>query len=97
MQSALKTLLWILVVLVIAGGAYYWYQNAHPVAPATPATSEATSTDNGAPASLLASGSDTSDAGLSQDLTGIDTQMSTLNADTASIDSGLNDQPIPQQ
>lgn len=96
MQSVLKTLLWILVVIVIAGGIYYWYQNAHS-APASPATSEATSTGDGAPASLLASGSDTSDAGLSQDLAGIDTQMSTLDADTASIDSGLNDQPIPQQ
>ena len=96
MQSALKITLWILVVIVVAGGIYYWYQNARSNAPAAP-TPVATSTGNGAPASVLPSGSDTSDAALNQDLSGMDTQLSAMSADTASIDSGMNDQPIPQQ
>lgn len=39
---------------------------------------------------------DTSDAAIDKDLSSVDNQMNNLNADSGSIDQGLNDQPIAQ-
>jgi hypothetical protein len=99
MTSALKAVLWILVAIVVIGGAYYWYESTHPsVAPVAVGSQTSTSTQASVPAGpTLASGSDTSDAALQQDLSGMDSQMSVMNSDTAAIDQGLNDTPVSQQ
>ena len=94
MQNTWKIVLWILIVLVLAGGAYYWYANRSPIGTPSLGTEQQT---QAADPSALPSGSDTSDAALQQDSAAIDTQMSGMNDDTASIDSGLNDQQVPQQ
>ena len=98
MNSALKAILWILVALVVIGGAYYWYQGRHSVVPVAPPVQTTTTAQANVPTGpTLASGSDTSDAGLTQDLAGVDGQMSQMSADTAAIDQGLGDTPVTQQ
>ena len=96
MNGALKTVLWILVAIVVIGGAYYWYQSRPAALPAE--QQQANAGSQAAPTGpSLASGTDTSDAALQQDVVGMDAQMSTMSADTAAIDAGLNDTQIPQQ
>jgi len=98
MTSALKAVLWILVALVVIGGAYYWYESRHPAVSPVAQTSQTSNVSQAAPTGpTLASGSDASDAGLTQDLSGIDSQISTMNSDTAAIDQGLSDTPVSQQ
>ncbi len=70
----------VVVVLVLAGGAYYWYQHMNPTSTATFVNTPAT----------LPSGSDTSDQGLQQDTAAIDAQMKGLSTDQATVNSSVN-------
>ena len=46
--------------------------------------------------SVLSSAKDVSNNALDKDLTAIDSQLGALNSDSASVDQGLNDKPMPQ-
>jgi hypothetical protein len=86
-----KIVSWVVVALVVLGGLYYYFVMRHPAPTLQPETGQ-----NGATQPALASGSDTSDAGLQQDLAGMDTQMSAMNSDTADIDSSMGDSEVTQ-
>ncbi len=96
----------IIALALAVGGALLW-QTLRENAPATvtinnpqPSSgSEATAADAADEEGELdaSAPSDTSDAGLDQDLAAIDSQLEQLDADATSIDSGLNDQPIAQE
>lgn len=76
-----KVAIGVIVVLVLAGLGYYWYQ--HDSMPKTAGTFVNT------PATLP-SGSDTSDQGLQQDTSAIDAQMQGLSSDQATVNSSVS-------
>lgn len=78
----MKTLKWVAVALTIAALAYgaWWYYG------------KKASEESGF---LVTSPEDTSSAALDQDLATIEDQLAGLDADSASIDAGLNDQSLP--
>ncbi len=96
MSGNVKIVLWIVLLVAVLGGLYYWYSSTKPVT--TPATQTADTT--GTPAAptgpTLPTGADTSDAALVQDVTSVDADMSAMTTDTATIDSGLNDKAVAQ-
>ena len=67
-------------------------------APSAPGNGSVAAGGNQAPSSVgsAPSSQDTSDASLNQDLSNIGTQMNGLSSDSASVDAGLNDQPVAQ-
>ena len=82
-----KMILGILVaVIAIATGAYYWHSSSQPDSTATTAdsASSADATPGNTGTSATAS-SDKSDAALVKDSAAIDTQLSGLSADNASM------------
>lgn len=90
MTKTSKTVLGIIVLIIIIVGIAVWHSKKSnaPVAATTGTdTSVPAGTDTTAPASAPASPSasvtDTSDASIDQDTAAIDTQMTTLNSDSA--------------
>lgn len=103
MTTTGKVLVGIIVVLIIAGGAYYWYAQTHN--PATAAVQEASTPDAMAGMDMstssmqksdLPSGTGTSDTSLNQDTAAIDAQMNGLDSDNSDVNSSINDQPVSQ-
>lgn len=95
----------LIVFIVLVGGAFYWYYsmpngassadvNAQPVAQTTGDSSAATAPVNTAAASISASGS--SDASFDADLSTVDTQLQSVNTDSAAVDQSFNDKPVAQ-
>ncbi len=68
----------VIIVLVLAGLGYYWYQHTA----ATPEKETFVHTP-----ATLPSGTDTSDAGIQQDTAAIDAQMAGLSSDQQTLDS----------
>lgn len=95
MSSNEKTLLWIGVVIV-AIGVIWWLTASKGVEPVEEHTPVATSTA-AATGSTASPASDTSDAALNADIGAMGTQMDGFSSDSASINSGINDQPVSQQ
>ena len=83
MSSAVKTILSILILILIAA-AVYWFTS-------TPATAP---TDTSSAA--LPTGDKTDDASLAKDLDAIDAQIGAFDADSSSVDQGLADSPVTQ-
>ncbi|OGF51999.1 hypothetical protein A3I27_01215 [Candidatus Giovannonibacteria bacterium RIFCSPLOWO2_02_FULL_43_11b] len=92
MSNTLKTIIIGLVVIILVGLGWKFYidknysdidleegANAPPVV-----ENQAASVNSG-----------TSDTALDKDLSNIDIQLNTLSNDSASIDQGLNDKPVP--
>ena len=88
-----KVVIGIIVVVVLLGGLW-WFASQQGVPAVNPGNMPAAgnNTNNGA----AISGRSTSDASLNQDLSNVDSQMNGFSADSANVDKGLNDQPIPQ-
>jgi hypothetical protein len=102
MSKTSTVVVWAVIVIIVVV-AIVWFvmgQNgAAPSAPAYPAPTSQNAPAANVPSAtggLTASPSDTSNAALNQDLTDINNQLNGLASDTASIDQGLNDQPVPQ-
>ena len=86
MSSSLKAIVWIVIVVIVAGGVW-WYLGSHKT--------EAPNTQTGnanTPAATLSQGN--TNQNLAQDLTSIDAQMNGLASDSASVSQSMNDQPI---
>ena len=108
MSKTSKIVLWVIVVIVVIGGIVWFVMGQNSAAPAGQGYSAPTSQNNPAsptsPTSatgntsggLSTAPADNSNAALSQDLASIDAQMTGLTSDSASIDQGLNDQPVAQ-
>jgi len=97
MQSIGKIILWIVIALLVLGGIYYWYSKGATQTPSTTTADQTTSANSTTGVVTLPSGSDTSDAALTQDFTAVDSQSSGMAADSAAIDAGMNDKPTSIQ
>jgi hypothetical protein len=82
----------LVVVLVIAGA---WYSLRHVTMPSQQEVMGQQSSKLN-DAQTITANRDDSDTSLDQDLTTVDTQFSAYQSDSASVDQGLNDQPIAQ-
>lgn len=95
MSGNIKVASGIVLAAIVLGGGFYWYSSTRP-APA-PVAVTPTETKPTVPAGpTLATGADTSDASLSQDVASVDADMTAMNADTTAIDAGLNDKAVAQ-
>jgi len=112
MSKTSKIVLWVIVVVIVVGAAVWFFMKpnsaapvgqgapapmpqAAPIAPTAP-TSATGNMPPSAPTGLVTAPTDDSNAALNQDLTSINSQLNGLASDSASIDQGLNDQPVPQ-
>jgi len=107
MSKTVKVILWVAVAVVVIGGVWWWMTSTggapggqSPVTanqqPAAPSPAAPAANPNSAPAPAPSTVSDNSNASLNQDLSNIDSQMDGMQSDTATINQGLNDQPISQ-
>lgn len=110
MSKTAKIAIWVIVIVVVVGGGLWWWSasmnngstamQTTPVTettPTTPTAPAATPTSTAPSGGTLTTGSDTSNAALSADLSQVDGQMNAMSGDNASINQGLNDQPVQQQ
>ncbi len=91
MTTPAKVILGIIIVLLIALGAYYFSQNGAPIGEMNGNPSDTSQTGASATNS-----NDASDAALVKDSAAIDAQLNGLSSDSAAVDAGLNDSPIAQ-
>lgn len=91
MSTTYKTVLALIVlVIVVAGGLYYWFYVRTGINPF--ANTEAVIEEESVPATTtLPSGDSTTDAALDEDLAAISAQLDALGSDSANIDAGLEE------
>ncbi len=103
MSKTSKIVIWLIIVIIVIAGVLWFVTRG--IAPSAPGTSGTSTTPNSlsvgsiAPptsSALPTPATDVSNAALNEDLTSIDNQLNGLASDSASIDQGLNDQPISQ-
>ena len=101
MSTSLKTL--IIGIIVVAAFGFGWSSyvnkkvsdiNGPGVSDLKRSNTAPNPVSDGSPA--LSSAKDVSNSALDKDLTAIDSQLGALNGDSASVDQGLNDKPMPQ-
>lgn len=86
----------IVVIVMIAGVAWYAMQTQQEPSAPVMATVPKQSTQHGAPQEnpadegIIVSTKDSSDAALDQDLSGIDKQITSLDQDSSTITEGIN-------
>ena len=95
MSKTGKIITWLVVaVVVVGGGIWLWMsgQNNGAYSPSyqAPATTTSQTSNNNQNTSA-------SNADLNSNLAQIDGQMSAMSSDSASINQGINDQPVQQQ
>lgn len=87
----------IVVLLALGAGVYYWMSSKQQPAPAPQQqTAAAPSTGQASAPSNAGLTPGTSDAELRSDVSTVDRQMAGFSSDSASVNSGLNDQPVQQ-
>ena len=102
-----KIILWIVIVVIVVGGLWWWWMASQGGAPASNNNNSVGTTTASNPAAVsssTASGTQTvasypqgdSDQSINQDMTDLNTQMSGLSSDNASVTQSLNDQPVQQ-
>lgn len=91
MTTTAKVVLGIIIVILIALGAYYFSQQGPS---GTMNGSPATETQTQGGAQSATNPSDASDAALIKDSAAIDAQINGFASDNATVDSGLNDKPV---
>jgi hypothetical protein len=97
--------MWLLVVLIVIAGIAWFVMGNKGLAPSAPGSYGTTASPSSPNAESIApptssalptSPTDDSNAALNEDLTSINNQLNGLASDSASIDQGLNDQPVTQ-
>jgi hypothetical protein len=98
--------MWLLIVLIVVVGIMWFVMRNKNVVPGVPGYSGTTAAPVAAgtvptiapptSSALPTPPTDDSNAALNQDLVSIDSQLNGLASDSASIDQGLNDQPVTQ-
>lgn len=83
-------------VIVLAAGAYYWFDHSSGSTPPVSQSATASDAGNQVVPPTLPTGTDSSDEALAQDVASVDTDLGAMAGDTSSIDSGINDTPISQ-
>jgi hypothetical protein len=103
MSTNTKIVTWVIVAVVVIGGGVLWWMHTNQTSMAPTATTTAptptqaqTTPQTQTPPSNGISMTDNSDAALQTDLSNIDSQMNGFSSDNASINQGLNDQPVAQ-
>jgi hypothetical protein len=105
MSTTAKTVLWVVAAVVVIGGIWWWIASGQTaVSPTSYPTGQAqsqssttpTATAQPAAPSNAISATDNSNAGLQANLSNIDTQMNGFSSDNASVNQGMNDQPVQQ-
>lgn len=92
MTTTAKVVLGIIIVILIALGAYYFSQQGPSgTMNGSPATQNAVQGGN---AQTATNSSDASDAALVKDSAAIDAQINGFASDNSTVDSGLNDKPV---
>jgi cytoskeletal protein RodZ len=97
MSKGAKIILSIIVVIAVAGGVWWWLmKSGQQTAMNTPTnnTTATNQTQTNTPGSVAAN--DSSNAGLQASLSNVDGKMNGFSSDNASINQGLNDQPVEQ-
>jgi hypothetical protein len=99
MPNSTKIGIAVVAVIIIVGGIWWWNMSAPQPQPAvvenTPSGGTVANGNNPTQGgAILASGN--SDTALDQNLAQVDAQLSALSSDSASVDQGLNDQPVAQ-
>lgn len=94
-----KTILWIVLAVVVVGGGIWWWSMSHTAtqSPATATTAQTQTqagNSNGTQASSAPAGN--SDQAINQTMANVNAQMNGFSSDSASINQGLNDQPVQQ-
>jgi len=91
MSQNMKMIVWIVVAIAVVGVGWWLYtMNMNASAPA--------SNGNGTSTPVTQSGAaDNSDQAIGQSMANVDTQINGFTSDSAAVDQGLNDQPVPQQ
>ena len=103
MSTSAKVILGIVIVVIIAGGIWVWKSSA-PSATNTAAntnqpaanTPSANNASSGSQTQTGVSASDNSNAALQASLSNVDSKMSGFSSDNASVNQGMNDQPVQQ-
>jgi len=100
MSSAIKFLV---VLIVLAGGAWLAYWGGWLTKPQTTATDTQQVATTTAPTpeppqnmNGMSAANDAGDEALAQDMVAVDAQMQGLTNDSASLDITINDKPTPQ-
>ena len=98
MSTTSKTIVWIVVVVVVVGGGIWlWSMSQAPAAYPVAQTTGTAPTTGAAPSGNTApQPPSNSDQAINQSLNSIDVQMNGLASDSASVNQGLNDQPVTQ-
>jgi hypothetical protein len=95
--STKSIIIFLVVVLVIAGLWYVLAGKSQSVYPQNSAVSQSVTTSTGQPRpSDSVSTRDNSNASLDQDLSSVDAQLNAINSNSASVDQSLNDTPVSQ-
>ena len=86
MSSTSRNLIVVVIVVLAALGAWYWYQSIQ-----SSWSGVGTTAGSGTDSTALPSGSDTSDQGLSEDMASIGTNIQTVDSDSAAADTSVNE------
>lgn len=96
MSKTSKIVIWVVLAIIVVTAIVLFSATRNTAAPGEQGYYAPTSQNAPAPGSLSTAPTNTSDAALNQDLANIDAGMNSISSDSASIDQGLNDQPVPQ-
>jgi len=107
MSRNTKIAVWVVAAIVVVGGGAWWWMgmgnSGISQVPTNPAPQTAmvggntNTTPSSTPQGNGISMTDNSNAALQADLSNIDSQMNGFSSDNASVNQGLNDQPVSQQ
>ena len=93
-----KAIVWIIIILLVILGVWYFWSAQNSPLPASEQTSGISQTTSGesqgSSEQNISSGD--SNADLTADLNAIDSQTNAANSDSASVDQSFNDQPVQQ-
>ena len=101
MSSLGKWIVSIVIITIIGLGGYWWFTMSKQNLDETVSVAEETATTTPVvelpkPGMLTSLNTDNSDNTIDEDTVIIDSQIKSLNADSLSIDSSLNDKPVTQ-
>src|SRR5947209_1494293 len=96
MSKGGKITLGIILAILVVGVVMWWAGFMGGSNGSYPAPVASTGSQSSATQTNVAGSSGSGNQSISQEMASVDTQLSGLSSDSASIDQGLNDQPVPQ-
>lgn len=96
MTRTAQIVIFVLAVLAIGAGTYYWMSSRDTQSPDIQAETSLGTSEVLTSTTTLPTGNSTSDASLDTDLSSIDTQLSAFSSDSAAVGASLSDQSVEQ-